>query len=227
MNASPLLYTYRRCPYAMRARMALLIAGLSFDACEIVLRDKPQSLLEASPKGTVPVLVHDGLVIEQSWEIMAWAFAQDANRDRADAWWGRAQTPENLALLASNDGEFKFHLDRYKYADRHADPNEDPAVVRVAHRDQAAELLPVRLEHQLNAARFLAGEQACAVDLAIFPFVRQFAAVDPRWFDAQPWPRLKEWLAYWVGTPLFAVCMTKLAGNSTSRFPSANDQPFC
>jgi glutathione S-transferase len=222
MNAPPLLYTYRRCPYAMRARMALLIAGIAFDACEIVLRDKPPSLLAASPKATVPVLVGDGLLIEQSWEIVEWAFAQDANRQRADAWWTRAQTPGSLDLLAINDGEFKFHLDRYKYADRHAGPNDDPAKLRVAHRDQAADILLTQLEGRLNTTRFLAGAQPCAVDIAIFPFVRQFAAVDPRWFDAQPWPRLQEWLAFWVSAPLFEVCMTKLPGNSTSRFPEAN-----
>ncbi|MEK9721838.1 MAG: glutathione S-transferase, partial [Quisquiliibacterium sp.] len=217
------LYTYRRCPYAMRARMALIIAGIAFDAFEIVLRDKPQSMLQASPKGTVPVLVGDTRVIEQSWEIMDWAFAQDANRHRADAWWARAQTPGNLALLASNDGEFKFHLDRYKYADRHTAQGEDPAPVRIAHRDQAAALLSARLEQRLKTTRFLTGTDPCAIDLAIFPFVRQFAAVDPLWFDAQPWPCLKAWLAFWVGTPRFGLCMTKLAPNSTTRFSMADD----
>lgn len=201
----------------------MLIAGIAFDACEIVLRNKPQALLDASPKATVPVLIHDGKVIEQSWEIIEWAFAQDADRHRADSWWTCAQTPENLALLTSNDGEFKFHLDRYKYADRHAPQGEDPGAIRVANRNQAAQFLSTQLEARLKSARFLSGADPCAIDLAIFPFVRQFAAVDSHWFDAQPWPCLKDWLAFWVSKPLFDVCMSKLPANVTSRFPDAKD----
>src|SRR6188768_1843562 len=114
----PLLYTYRRCPYAMRARMALLQAGIDFDAHEIVLRDKPADMLAVSPKGTVPVLVlSDGRVIEESLDIMRWAFE---GRD-LEGWWGRAQTAGNQSLVALNDGTFKQHLDRYKYPQRHPD----------------------------------------------------------------------------------------------------------
>ena len=128
----PLLYTYRRCPYAMRARMALLVAGRAFEAHEIVLRDKPAALLAASPKGTVPVLcLDDGRVIDESWAIMAWALAGEA----APGWWAQAQSAENLALLAANDGPFKQHLDRYKYPERHGDCD------RPLHRARAAELL--------------------------------------------------------------------------------------
>jgi glutathione S-transferase len=207
----------------MRARMALLVADLAFDAFEIVLRDKPQALLEASPKGTVPVLLCDGLVIDQSWAIMEWAFAQDSNRQRAEAWWTRALTPENLDLLSTNDGEFKFHLDRYKYADRHSGPEEDSTIVRFEHRDQAAAGFLSNLERRLEATRFLGGTLPCAIDLAIFPFVRQFAAVDPSWFSTQPWPFVRTWLESWVSTSLFEVCMTKLSNNSTARFPDARD----
>ena len=90
----PLLYTYRRCPYAMRARMALLVAGITFDAHEIVLREKPAAMLAASPKGTVPVLVlPSGQVLEQSWDIVAWALTHESADAEAQAWWSRAQTP--------------------------------------------------------------------------------------------------------------------------------------
>jgi glutaredoxin 2 len=119
MGSTPLLYTYRRCPYAMRARMALLQAGIAFEAQEIALRDKPPAMLALSPKGTVPVLVlPDGTVLEQSLDIMRWAFAQGGDDQQ---WWARAQSPANLALQQTCDGLFKYHLDRYKYPQRFDD----------------------------------------------------------------------------------------------------------
>ena len=118
----PLLFTYRRCPYAMRARMALLQAGVACEAHEVSLRDKPAAMLALSPKGTVPVLVlPDGQVLEQSLDIMQWAFAQSAD---AQTWWARAQTADNQALMAVCDGHFKHHLDRYKYPQRYADAQD-------------------------------------------------------------------------------------------------------
>jgi glutathione S-transferase len=205
----PLLYTYRRCPYAMRARMALLHAGVDFDAFEIVLRDKPAALLQASPKGTVPVLVlPHGQVIEQSLEIMQWALA---GRD-SDGWWQRAQTPACLAFTARLDGEFKQHLDAYKYPQRH--PQED----RDGRRDAAVRCLLQPLEQHLAAHRALGGEAPCATDLAVFPFVRQFRAVDEAWFDAQPLPSVRAWLQGWLQSALFARCMAKLPANQVVQF---------
>ena len=131
---TPLLYTYRRCPFAMRARMALLQAGVACEAHEVSLRDKPAAMLALSPKGTVPVLVlPDGQVLEQSLDIMQWAFAQTAD---AQTWWARAQTPDNQALMAVCDGHFKHHLDRYKYPRRYADAQD-----RAHHQSQALALL--------------------------------------------------------------------------------------
>ena len=122
MTTAPLLYTYRRCPYAMRARMALLIGGRGFNAFEIVLRDKPAALLALSPKATVPVLhLATGRVIDESWEIIRWALAPGDQQ----GWWSRAQSDDNLALLACNDGPFKQHLDRYKYPGRYPDTDPD------------------------------------------------------------------------------------------------------
>ena len=116
----PLLYTYRRCPYAMRARMALLVADIAFDAHEVSLRDKPPDMLLLSPKGSVPVMpLPDGQVLEQSWEIMGWALARQAT----EVWWAAAQTAENLAWLAKNDCDFKHRLDRYKYCLLYTSPS--------------------------------------------------------------------------------------------------------
>ena len=202
-TTTPLLYSYRRCPYAMRARMALLQAGRSFDAFEISLRDKPAAMLAISPKGTVPILqLPDGQVLEESWDIMRWAWSgQDP-----DGWWSRAQTPDNLALLRCNDGAFKLHLDRYKYPDRY--PGEAPS--REAHRSAAVASLLVPLEARLQRQAHLGGDTPCAADLAIFPFVRQFAGVEPGWWAELEMPALKGWLEAWLQSRLFEVCMTKV-----------------
>lgn len=206
----PLLYTYRRCPYAMRARMALLVAGVQFEAVEIVLRDKPAELLRISPKGTVPVLqCPGGQVLEQSWAIMQWALApQDPQ-----GWWSRAQTPENLALLHLNDGEFKHHLDRYKYPDRFGGADAS------AHWAQAQVALLQPLQQRLERAPYLGGDAPCATDLALFPFVRQLAAVDPCAFAALPLPAVQAWLAGWLSSPLFEACMVKLPAQCPQPFP--------
>jgi glutathione S-transferase len=207
----PLLYTYRRCPYAMRARMALIHAGIAFDAHEITLRNKPAALLAASPKGTVPVLVlPDGTVLEESLHIMRWALA---GRDAA-GWWSRSQTPGNQTLTALNDGPFKQQLDRYKYPEKFQ-PGE-----RNLYRDQAATGLLQALEQRLTAQPYLGGATPCATDLAIFPFVRQFRAVDADWFDAQALPATQQWLQGWLQSELFGVCMRKLPSGLGMDFES-------
>jgi glutathione S-transferase len=207
----PLLYTYRRCPYAMRARMALLVAKRDFNAFEIVLRDKPAAMLALSPKGTVPVLqLTDGRVLHESWDIMAWAWSADDS----GGWWRRAQSSENLDLLQTNDGEFKRLLDRYKYPERHG----LEAMTRGASRDEAVTSFLIPLEARLQSQPHLGGATPCATDLAIFPFVRQFAAVDPRWFEAQELATVRAWLAAWVSSALFEVCMVKLTPNLVFRF---------
>ncbi len=202
MSALPLLYTYRRCPYAMRARMALLQAGVDYEPFEIVLRDKPAQMLAVSPKGTVPVLVlPDGVVLEQSLDIVQWAFAQTGD---ADGWWARAQAPDNLALQTACDGPFKHHLDRTKYPERFADTQG-----REHHRAQAVAVLLQALEARLRSAPQLGGDTPCATDIGIFPFVRQFAAIDPAWWAAQALPSVQAWLAGWLAHPLFEQAMRK------------------
>lgn len=205
----PLLYTYRRCPYAMRARMALLVAGIEFEAHEIVLRDKPADLLRVSPKGTVPVLVlPGGQVIDESLDIMRWAF----DGEDSAGWWQRAQTERCRAFIALNDGPFKRFLDAYKYPERY--PSE---MGRALHRDQAVVCLLQPLDHLLAVQPFLGGEEPCAADLAIFPFVRQFRAVDERWFDAQPLHATQQWLRDWLQSDLFQRCMKKLVAGTSAK----------
>jgi glutathione S-transferase len=194
----------------MRARMALLQAGIEFDANEIVLRDKPSEMLRMSPKGTVPVLVlPDQRVIDQSLEIMAWAFH---GRDPG-GWWERAESGLCQELMGLNDGPFKQHLDGYKYPERdllHPQPR--------VHRDRAVACLLQPLDRLLSIQRFLGGSEACVADLAIFPFVRQYRAVDVDWFDGQDLQALKQWLGDWLESDLFQRCMRKLTTGSTQRF---------
>jgi glutathione S-transferase len=208
LNQQPgLLYTYRRCPYAMRARMSLLQAGVAYQAHEVSLRDKPPAMLAVSPKGTVPVLVlPGGEVLEQSADIMRWAFESTGD---LDAWWARAQTPFNQSLWGRCDADFKHHLDRYKYPRRFSD-----ALGAEHHAQQALAALLEPLEEQLQAHGQLGGAMPCAADIGIFPFVRQFAAVQPASFEALPLPAVKAWLAGWLQSPLFDVAMRKLPAPS-------------
>jgi len=196
----PVLYSFRRCPYAIRARLAIARAGIACELREIRLRDKPAAMLEISPKGTVPVLqLPDGAVIDESLDIIDWALAQaDPGR------W--LDTDLNLArqLIAHNDDEFKPLLDRYKYHERH------PELSQSGYRDQASGFLN-RLNDRLaaNEGRGLTGSNTGIADVAIFPFVRQFAGVDSSWFDAMPWAHLSSWLRTWETDPLFLTVMKK------------------
>ncbi|WHO39022.1 glutathione S-transferase [Sphingobium sp. AP49] len=194
MADSPILYSFRRCPYAMRARLALLASGQAVQHREILLRAKPAAMLAASPKGTVPVLIlPDGRVIDESLEIMRWALG----RHDPEAW----LNGDDAALIAINDGPFKRHLDRYKYTERHG---SDP----IAHRTEAAGLLDA-LDARLRKQAQLCGARRGMADMAIFPFVRQFAAVEPEWFAARPWAALRNWLAGHLGSDLFARAMVR------------------
>jgi glutathione S-transferase len=200
--ALPLLYSFRRCPFAMRARMAMLQAARAFRAVEVSIGDKPPAMLALSPKGTVPVLqLPDGQVLEESWDIMRWAWSGE----EPDGWWGRAQSAENLDLLQYNDGAFKRHLDRYKYPDRYPDESRPREVLRA----RAISVLLLPLEAHLESQPYLGGIAPCATDLAIFPFVRQFAAVEPAWFAGQNLPALQAWLAGWLNSRLFETAMIK------------------
>lgn len=194
---APVLYSFRRCPYAMRARMALWAAGVTVELREVKLAAKPPALIAASPKGTVPVLVlPDGTVIDQSIDIMRWALEQSDPEG-----WLAGDDP---ALIAANDGVFKHHLDRAKYPGRY---DEDGVT---DHRAAALGLL-APLEAQLQAAPWLFGPSRTLTDIALFPFIRQFAAIDPAWFAAQPLPNMQAWLERLSTSDLFAAVMPKFA----------------
>jgi glutathione S-transferase len=193
--------------------MALLQAGRAFEAVEVSLRDKPASLLALSPKATVPVLhLPDGSVIDESWDILRWALEEPD----AQGWWARAQSPANLDLAHRNDGDFKHHLDRWKYPQRYAGGPLRPEV----HRDRALEVLLHPLEARLQCSPHLGGASPCATDLAVMPFVRQFASVDPEWFATQNLPTVRSWLEGWLVSPLFVASMFKLPAQGAFRFPS-------
>lgn len=193
----PVLYSFRRCPYAMRARMALWLAGVVVELREVKLAAKPPALLAASPKGTVPVLVlADRTVIDQSLDIMRWALSHND----PEGW----LAGDDAALIAANDGPFKHHLDRAKYPGRY---DEDGIT---DHRAAALALL-APLEARLAEADHLTGETRAFTDIALFPFIRQFAAIDPEWFAAQPLPHLQGWLARLLASDLFGAVMGKFA----------------
>ena len=198
--SKPILYTFRRCPYAIRARLALKVSGVELEMREVSLRAKPQALLDCSPKGTVPVLqLADGTVIEQSLDIMRWALA----RHDPQAWLGpHGLAQQDSALIARNDGQFKQDLDRYKYAERFP---QQPAT----HYRQQAETFLAELESRLAAAPWLGGQRPGLADFAIFPFIRQFAGVEPDWFQQSPYRHLLRWLDRLLASPLFVAVMQK------------------
>lgn len=194
----PVLYSYRRCPYAMRARMALKYADIAVEIREISLKDKPKSMLQVSPKATVPVLVLDnGNVLEQSMDIMDWAL-QQSDKGR----WLSVDSEHSQALIAENDGSFKQALDKYKYAIRF--PEQSAETYR-----QQGEVFLQKLEGLLNQNSYLLAEHISIVDVAIFPFIRQFASVDAIWFETAPYPKLKHWLQSLISTELFQSIMEK------------------
>ena len=211
MTAYPILYSFRRCPYAIRARMALYISGQSCELREVVLRNKPFEMIELSPKATVPVLqLETGDVLDQSLDIMLWALAEND----PEGWLvpEHGTLNEMLALIAENDGPFKDHLDRYKYAPRYE--NADPE----SHRAEAEKFLQV-LNERLENCKYLFGNSPALADYAIAPFIRQFANTDRTWFDAAPYPHLQNWLETFLNAELFNRVMDKYPAWQTGDTP--------
>ena len=194
----PILYSFRRCPYAMRARMSIVRSNYLCEHREVILRDRPDHMMEISPKGTVPVLLlPGGTVIEESLEIMQHVLAWEL--DAMEASW-----------VDRNDNEFKFHLDRYKYPNRYDD------VDSLAHRALAESYLD-------DLDDVIGGGISTALNDALFPFVRQFANHDRQWFDAQSWTNIHDWLAQNLDSSEFLLCMKKYpqwhAGDDAVQFP--------
>lgn len=212
----PVFYSFRRCPYAMRARLALRSSGTPVELREVLLRDKAPEFLAASPSATVPTLVHPKAgVIDESLDIMLWALD---TRD-PEGW----LTPEGgsgdvmLALIEEMDGPFKTSLDRYKYSNRYPDGD------RLEDRAKAARIL-LGLEERLQATGWLFGGRASLADMAVLPFIRQFANVDRAWFDGENWPGLRRWLEAFEASARFSAIMDKyprwVSGDKVTEFGS-------
>ncbi len=196
-----ILYSFRRCPYAMRARLALRVSEIEYEHREIILRDKPASMLDRSPKGTVPVFVASGDVIDESLDLMLWALSQNDPDD-----WLAPDRTDMLNVIAGNDGPFKHHLDRYKYPSRYSDAPR--SATDPEHRNAACEIIS-GYEQRLTAHKNLMSEAASLADMAIFPFMRQFANTDREWWDSAPYPGTRAWLERHLESPIFKVVMKK------------------
>lgn len=195
----PLLYSFRRCPYAMRARLALGISGQRVILREIKLSQKPVEFLQASAKGEVPALVMpEGQVIDESLDIMDWALTIND----PEQWRVKELAGQTTALIEENDQSFKQHLDHYKYFERF------PEGVQLEYRQQA-EVFLQRLEALLQQQSFLLADRATFADMALLPFIRQFAGVDPDWFNQSKYQMLRQWLNNLLQGELFNSIMPR------------------
>lgn len=203
-NTLPILYSFRRCPYAMRARLAIAGSGIQCELREVVLKEKPDTLITLSPKATVPVLqTRDGRIIEESLDIMIWAL----NQHDPENWYqtlDHQQHQAATALIDNNDNEFKYFLDRYKYADRY--PEHD----QFYYREQGEKTL-TELENRLTDHGCLLRDSWTFADIALLPFIRQFAFVDKQWFDDSPYPLIRQWLENFLASDFFQSIMPKYA----------------
>ncbi len=214
----PILYSFRRCPYAMRARLGLQYAKIKVELREVVLRDKPAEMIAISPKATVPVLrLSDHEIIDESYDIIKWAISQND----PDNW--QLSLPQSDELVKINDGAFKAALDKYKYASRF--PEQEPAFYR-----SQGEVFLKQLEQMLQQNQFLLGKQETLADIAVFPFVRQFAHVDRAWFFTAPYPQLHRWLNDYLSHENFTSIMIKYTpwqqGDQEIYFPDSREHPF-
>lgn len=196
MKSLPILYSFRRCPYAIRARMALKYSGIAVEIREVKLNNKPQQMLDYSAKGTVPVLILDNdKVIDESLDIMLWAISQhDSNNWRVEGF---------EQLIDENDNVFKKHLDQYKYSIRYPEHSKE-------YYRQQGEIFLQQLEQRLEKHKYLLCEQITIADVAIFPFIRQYAHVDKQWFDQTPYRQLQSWLNEFLQSDLFHAVMKKI-----------------
>lgn len=198
---TPVLYSFRRCPYCMRAHMALKYSGIKVELREVDLQNYPPQALQISAKATVPVLhLPDGSVIDESWDILKWALAQND----PDCWLGENNefALDAEILIETNDFSFKEDLDRYKYADRYPEHSEQ-------HYRKSCEEYIEELEDMLCENSYLLSDQLSLADIGVFPFVRQFSMVDKDWFDQAPYPHVRQWLNNLISTELFSNAFQK------------------
>ena len=184
----------------MRARMAIRKSNIEIELREVDLKNKPAAMLQTSTKATVPVLVNQGTVIDESLDIMLWALQQSDT----DNWLNNKYLDEINDLIKFNDNIFKIHLDHYKYSDRF------PQHPQLSYREKG-EVFLQQLEKRLNTHHYLLSSKPCLADIALFPFIRQFAYVDIKWFEQSPYPKLRQWLYFWLESDLFQSIMKKQA----------------
>ena len=192
---TPVLYSFRRCPYCMRAHMALKYSGIKVELREVDLQDYPPQALKISAKATVPVLqLPDGTVIDESWDILKWALTQND----PDNWSGKnnEHALDAEILIETNDFSFKEDLDHYKYADRHPEHSEE-------HYRKSCEVFIEELEDMLSENSYLLVDELSLADIGVLPFVRQFSLVDKEWFEQAPYPRVRQWLNELINSELF------------------------
>ena len=215
----PILYSFKRCPYAMRARMALYLSNIVCEHREVSLKNKPSSMLEVSPKGTVPVLLlENGQVFEESLEIISWCIKNNKTifiDDLTDI-----QEKRVNEIIHLFDKEFKFHLDRYKYATRYKDIDE------IYHRDKCIEILKILEKDTNDNSKWFYSDSVGKLDICILPFIRQFRIANPKWFDQQTKiPKVKKLLSYFLESNLFKSVMINYdvweIGQETKLFPLA------
>ena len=205
----PILYSFRRCPYAMRARMVLLHSKIQCEIREIKLSNKPKEMLAISPKGTVPVLIlENGDILDESLDVMLWAIEQGNLRNLFNL--GKK---EILDLIKINDGEFKDAIDRYKYSSLY------PEKPMIEYR-KMGELFLEKIESYLEKNKFIFGKNISLADLAIFPFVRQFCRVDIDWFNSSLFKKIKEWTLFFEGSENFIDIMRKIKPWTTGDKPT-------
>lgn len=220
----PIFYSFRRCPYAIRARLALFYADCQVELREIVLRDKPQHMVEISPKATVPVLQLDnGTVIDESFDIMRWALLHND----PDGWLepgmqdSASSTLTWLVFETDMEGHFKKSLDRYKYFERY------PERTMESYRSEC-EAFIAKLENKLLNKPYLHGDQTSLADMVVLPFIRQFAHVDHSWFSQRPYPNVQRWLQDFTESALFNSVMNKYPvwqeGDPLTLFPQKNEK---
>ena len=194
----PILYSFRRCPYAMRARMALILASKECELREILLSKKPTEMLKISSKGTVPVLQFSNDVLDESLDIISWAMESHAPSVHI---YSEAEELLSLKLIQLFDSNFKYHLDRYKYSSRYdVDPKE--------HQQECKTILE-NLEAEINPSPWIFGKQISLLDISILPFIRQCKIANPNWFFAQNFPKLIDLLNYFENSKLFDQAMQK------------------
>ena len=194
------LYSFRRCPYAMRARLALALSETSYEHREILLKDKPQHLLEISPKGQVPVFFGENLFLEESLDIILWALKRsDPNTCLPQ---DKATLEEHLSLIHKNDNDFKKHLDICKYSTRFTEEEFQEA-------KEVCHFYLSNYEQVLSKQNYLSGETLGLLDLAIFPFLRQFSKIKPEILQKEETPKLKQWLDTLETSQLFESIMEK------------------